>query len=142
MLDEAFYIGLLLFSAIGFTVFISGGIARYTVLRDVPIEKWFFKIFVIILILIIIPGVLLAIAPILILYAFLVGDMNYALYGFYVIFVAYLSAAIIMGTGPIVGYGYLYMENHFLKQFQKRLKEKNVRDYPNPFSTYSDLTSR
>ena len=142
MLDETFYTSLLTFSAIGFTVFISGGVARYTILRNIPIEKWFFKIFVIILVSIMIPGVLLAISPILILYAFLIGNMNCALYGFYVVFVAYLSAALIMTMGFIIGYGYLYIENHFLRVFQNRLKEQKVIDYPSPFSTYSDAMSR
>jgi hypothetical protein len=129
MLDPTFYQTLLTFSAVGFTVFISGAIGRYTILKDTHVYRWFFKIFVNLLPLLAIPGAMLALSPIFILFGFMTANMNYALIGFYVIFFAYVSAACFMIFGFIIGYAYLISEDYFYKKFRKRLKKGNTPDF-------------
>jgi len=129
MLDEAFYESLLTFSAVGFTVFISGAIGRYTLLKDADIERWFYRIFVILLTALAIPGVMLALSPVLILYSFFGESLCSAYYGFCTIFFAYVSAALIMIFGIIIGYGYLITESYFYKKFQKRLEKQGKKDF-------------
>jgi len=122
---------LLTFSAVGFTVFVSGSLARYTILQNVKISSWYYKIFLPVIQYLIIPGVILALSPVLILYSYVCGDTNWALWGFWSVFIAYVIAFLIMPIGFFVGYSYYFSEEHFRKKFRKQLHEKGLTDFEN-----------
>src|SRR3972149_8947255 len=121
MAIDSLYPNLLTFSAVGFTIFISGAVARYTLLKDVRINRWYFKIYKKVLSFLPIPGILLAISPTLILFSYAINDMLYALIGFYTILAAYTIFFFYIPFGFIIGYAYLALENHFYHKFQKEL---------------------
>jgi len=133
--DPSFYPMLLTFSAIGFTILISGSTVRYTILRKVPIRRWYFRVFVIISTYLWIPGIMLAFSPIPILWDLLNGSLILSYYGLLIIFSAYFLAFLFIPGGFVFGYAYLRTEEHFMKKFKAELKTKNLEDFPDSSET-------
>ena len=128
-LENAFYTSLLTFASIGFTILISGTAARYTILNG-RVQKWFFKSFVNVMGYFVLPAMILATAPFLILFAFFAGDMQFALWGFYIILLTYECLIFLPPLSLIAGLIYRAIENHFYSKFvEEEVEARHLEDF-------------
>ena len=129
--DPSFYPDLLTFSAVGFTVFIGGSTALYSILKDSKLVRTsrFFRIFVPIIRLLIVPGILLAMSPVPILLSLELKDISYACNALHLICFSYILAVFFLPVAFILGIFFLSLESHILRKFKKKLKEKGVPDF-------------